>query len=99
MTEQDTETTDGPAIEMALKACEILRADIEKTKFATSAILSNELFAQPDLLLSPGNMPPTQNMNMLKNINLAYNHLEDARMRLGKVMQAARGGVSILDKQ
>jgi hypothetical protein len=29
---------------------------------------------------------------------LAVRHLEDARMRLGKVIQYAEGGVSILDK-
>jgi hypothetical protein len=32
------------------------------------------------------------------NIMLAYRHLEDARMRLGKVIQAADGGVSVYDK-
>lgn len=34
----------------------------------------------------------------LANVMLAYRHLEDARMRLGKVLQAADGGVSILDR-
>lgn len=32
------------------------------------------------------------------NIMLAYRHLEDARMRLGKVIQAEDGGVSVYDK-
>jgi len=32
------------------------------------------------------------------NVMLAFRHLEDARMRLGKVLQAADGGVSILDR-
>ena len=32
------------------------------------------------------------------NIMLAYRHLEDARMRLGKVIQAQDGGVSVYDK-
>ena len=31
------------------------------------------------------------------NLMLAHRHLEDARMRLGKVIQALEGGVSILD--
>lgn len=35
---------------------------------------------------------------MIANIMLAYRHLEDARMRLGKVIQAYEGGVSIYDK-
>ena len=36
---------------------------------------------------------------MRANIMLAYRHLEDARMRLGKVIQAAEGGTSIYDKK
>lgn len=35
---------------------------------------------------------------MHANITLAYRHLEDARMRLGKVIQAFDGGVSSFDK-
>lgn len=34
----------------------------------------------------------------IANVQLAYRHLEDARMRLGKVLQAADGGVSVYDK-
>jgi hypothetical protein len=32
------------------------------------------------------------------NIMLAYRHLEDAAMRLGKAIQARDGGVSVYDK-
>lgn len=32
------------------------------------------------------------------NIMLAYRHLEDARMRLGKVVQAQDGGTSVYPK-
>ena len=39
-----------------------------------------------------------QHGEMRANIMLAYRHLEDARMRVGKVLQAADDGVSILDK-
>jgi UDP-N-acetylglucosamine 2-epimerase len=35
----------------------------------------------------------------IANIVLSYRHLEDARMRLGKVLQARIGGISIYDKQ
>lgn len=34
----------------------------------------------------------------IANVMLAYRALEDARMRLGKVIQAADGGKSIYDK-
>ena len=35
---------------------------------------------------------------VIANITLAYRHLEDARMRLGKALQADDDGVSIYDK-
>jgi hypothetical protein len=33
------------------------------------------------------------------NVMLAYRHLEDASMRLGKAIQALDGGVSVYDKR
>jgi len=39
-----------------------------------------------------------QHSEMHANITLAYRHLEDARMRLGKLIQAYEGGVSCYDK-
>jgi hypothetical protein len=41
----------------------------------------------------------TSNAEALANIMLAYRHLEDASMRLGKVIQALDGGVSVYDKR
>jgi hypothetical protein len=35
----------------------------------------------------------------IANTMLAYRHLEDASMRLGKVIQALDGGVSVYDKR
>lgn len=35
---------------------------------------------------------------MKANIMLAYRHLEDARMRLGKVIQAYDGGTSVYNR-
>jgi len=35
---------------------------------------------------------------MISNVIIAYRHVEDARMRLGKVIQAASGGESVYDK-
>lgn len=32
------------------------------------------------------------------NLTLAYRHLEDASMRLGKAIQAIDGGISVYDK-
>lgn len=35
---------------------------------------------------------------VIDNITLAYRHLEDASMRLGKALQALDGGVSVYDR-
>ena len=35
---------------------------------------------------------------IIANLTLAYRHLEDASMRLGKAIQAIDGGVSVYDK-
>jgi len=35
---------------------------------------------------------------VMANLMLSYRHLEDASMRLGKVLQAYDGGVSVYDK-
>ncbi len=46
-----------------------------------------------------GELPDTvPEGEMTAKIMLAYRHLEDARMRVGKILQAAGDGVSILDK-
>lgn len=34
----------------------------------------------------------------IANVTLAYRHLEDASMRLGKALQALDGGVSVYDR-
>jgi DNA anti-recombination protein RmuC len=34
----------------------------------------------------------------IANVQLSYRHLEDARMRLGKTIQALDGGTSVYDK-
>ena len=36
---------------------------------------------------------------VMANLTLAYRHLEDASMRLGKVLQAVDGGESVYDKE
>jgi hypothetical protein len=39
------------------------------------------------------------NGEAIANLMLAYRHLEDASMRLGKVIQAINGGVSVYDRR
>lgn len=42
---------------------------------------------------------PQETGDVGANIMLAYRHLEDASMRLGKAIQAADGGASVYDRQ
>lgn len=42
--------------------------------------------------------PKEDRAEVLANLMLAYRHLEDASMRLGKAIQAYDGGVSVYDK-
>ena len=42
---------------------------------------------------------PEANGEMHANLMLAYRHLEDASMRVGKAIQAFDGGVSVYDKK
>lgn len=55
-----------------------------------------DLTNRPDV---PGDAPPADRGEMITNTMLAYRHLEDARMRLGKVIHAYDGGVSVYDKK
>lgn len=41
---------------------------------------------------------PGQTSEMLGQITLAFRHLEDARMRIGKVIQYSGDGISVYDK-
>lgn len=43
----------------------------------------------------PTDAPAADRGEMIANLMLSYRHLEDARMRLGKVIQAYDGGVSV----
>ncbi len=62
--------------------CNQLRAKIEELKVEVLALKGQA-----------GN-----NGEAIANVVLSYRHLEDARMRLGKAIQADGDGVSIYDK-
>lgn len=70
-------------------SCNQLRKDILEVATEVRALLQDETLAKAD---------PEVADEATANIMLAFRHLEDARMRLGKVIQATEGGVSIFDK-
>jgi len=63
--------------------CEQLRRAIKETADCLWA-LRGEVVEAPE--------------EVMPNLTLAYRHLEDAAMRLGKVMQALDGGTSVYDR-
>lgn len=72
-------------------ACLEERGSVEVLKHHILELMDDEVFkSQPTVQMNFGEMKA--------NIMLAYRHLEDARMRLGKAIQASEGGVSIFDK-
>ena len=76
--------------------CDHMRNDIEKMK----AMVAMEVNANgKERLCVPNSCSFVEGREDAENLILVYRHLEDARMRLGKVMQALQGGVSILDKK
>jgi hypothetical protein len=68
---------------MQVSDCEDLRREIKAT--------AEKLWA----LRAPGYDAPPE---AYANATLAYRHLEDASMRLGKAIQALDGGISVYDK-
>ena len=71
------------------RAIKVIAAQIKATK--NSVLFNSEQsFLKGEEVQDAG--------EVIANIMLAYRHLEDASMRLGKAMQAADGGVSVYGK-
>ena len=64
-------------------ACNRLRSEMERMKHEVCIVTLNQ---------------GEEKKEVLANLILSYRHLEDARMRLGKAIQADGDGVSVLDK-
>ena len=64
--------------------CEALRREIKAVADKVWAMRSANLSTVPG--------------ETIANVMLAYRHLEDASMRLGKAIQALDGGVSVYDR-
>ena len=73
------------------ETCGSLRSDIEALKKRVLNMLAFPVEVEADITEEVLN-------EMKANTKLSYRHLEDSRMRLGKVLQAYQGGVSIYDK-
>ena len=71
--------------------CSDLRKEISRIIDAVRLLMNDKTFKGEQSFEG-------QHGEMKANIMLSYRHLEDARMRLGKVMQQIQGGISKYDK-
>lgn len=67
--------------------CFSIRKVIEAVKVSTLTLKAHSDFSKDENYVG-------QQGEMQANIQLAYRHLEDARMRIGKAVQACDGGTS-----
>ena len=72
--------------------CKLLRDEIQDAGYAVRKLLEDNLY------VASAEHFPGQHGEMKANTMLAFRHLEDARMRLGKVMQQIQGGRSKYDE-
>jgi len=77
---------------------ENIRQKINQIKEDTAQLLSEQPDV-PEKELPPGNLPKSNHQETAANVTLAFRHLEDARMRMGKAIQAYNGGVSCYNKR
>lgn len=81
----------NPAVELK-PLCNDLRVEILTLSHVVNAMHKHAAFRAEQSAVG-------QHSEMHANLTLVYRHLEDARMRLGKVIQAYEGGVSCYDHQ
>jgi hypothetical protein len=87
-----TENCSGKVTDTSIEClCNSLRNLLKETGIKTKDLMTHKVFGGEQGYVG-------QHGEMKANIMLAYRHLEDARMRVGKILQAADDGVSILDK-
>jgi|SwirhirootsSR3_FD_contig_61_8605107_length_6705_multi_5_in_0_out_0_7 hypothetical protein len=73
------------------EVCDLLRSDIDSTAKRVHALKQHSV-------LNGSALNGETRSELFANVTLAYRHLEDARMRLGKVIQHYEGGGSKYDK-
>lgn len=71
--------------------CEQYRKECKGIEISARALMDNDTFRNEQAF-------PNQHSEMKANVMLAVRHLEDARMRFGKVIQYMGDGISCFDK-
>lgn len=93
---QDTDSI-GEEVESIRPIKDLLHEEREVLLMIAESV--KELHAHPFFDLYQGPLARIERISeMHANITLAYRHLEDARMRIGKAIQAYDGGVSVYSR-
>lgn len=87
----DTSNTGGAPVKEAVKSP---AETVAETLRAGLLTMEAQLTEAKALQAGTPNATGEDRGEVLANLTLAYRHIEDARMRLGKVFQALNGGVS-----
>jgi len=90
----------SPGLEKLKNVCNLLRGEIKDTAAEVAALKrkvgASDDFNDRDPLRLHEEGDPDRG-ETIANVTLAYRHLEDASMRLGKAIQAIDGGRSVYD--
>jgi len=90
-TQQTTNAPDPGEVDEQLRiVCRAYRYELLEIEKALRAMKDHPAIKHPDTY-------PGQRGEMIAQSMLAVRHIEDARMRLGKVLQYGRDGISIYD--
>lgn len=97
MTQPAATAAPDPSSPIRLKCLELRTKtrDIEQEVRSAKAFVTESKLSKSSVLEGVSHENFSE---MLANYMLAVRHLEDARMRLGKVIQYLEGGTSIFDK-
>lgn len=71
-------------------SCSLLRGEIKAISVKVRQLKEQIVAVHPNTVAGVSDIP-----EMMANVTISYRHLEDAAMRLGKVIQAWDGGTSI----
>jgi hypothetical protein len=85
------DTVTDPGAQMLYRATQELRATIKLV-----AVDGDSL--RKTAIAMPNDVAGVDRGEVIANATLAYRHLEDASLRLGKALQALDGGVSVYDR-
>ena len=93
-------TDSKPITRLPMTEVDSFKAQVNPLRAEIGALCEKILSLKKSLLLTTKEEVAGANKGeVAANIMLAYRHAEDARLRLGKAIQAADGGVSVYDKE